>query len=819
MIGARGLAASPVAWLSAQAILFGAVAAILGVVANAMFLEAFGSGLLPVTYVVIGVAGVLVSTAIRRGAERFDLLRLAAAVLGGASALFLVSWLVGARPDGVWVSGPLLVLFPILIQLGFVFIGGQAGRVLDIAGIKTSFPRIMAGFPIGATIGGLAAVPLVDVLGRVEDLLLVVAIVQGGFAALVWETGRRFARLLTLPSAPPPGPAPASATPGSATPDTDFEHQTGELSLRRLLGRPFIALVLAYQVLSALGSQVADFLVFDRASVLFPGAEDLGRFLAAYTALMNGIAIAFLFLLAGPLLRRHGLRLGIGANPIVDLALALAILVVLAAAGPASVALLGIISAARIADIALTDGMTRTSINALYQVLPARQRLAAQATVEGMGVPLAIGASGVLLLLLNELPIALAAKVVVLSLVCAAWTWVARRLYHEYAPALAAALRSRRVLDTEAPLQATLDDVVLLAGLAAGDEPRAARLAQELAVALPSPTGVLTEGGALARGSRAVALRDVPALRAMLHDGSPEVRRGALDAVQPGDDFAVDAAVGALLDPATAVAAAGAIARLGDAAAPALANVLGAVGSGRGEARVTPQPKGARADVDLLAARMVRAMRTAGPARDRVLVEHVGTPDRSVGLLILQRLAAPIPAPKPAHASLDAVVQDDLEHAVRILDALAALSREPATDPDGVVVTALAEELELVRRRAAAALLARHGRDDLGPALARLSRDAGATGAALAAESLEVTVGRERAGRIAALLAPGLDSSERLRGLRATSPSAARNEAPGERRASAWLVDLAEDPAGPWRSSWLRACATRAIPLLGEGGA
>jgi len=50
-------------------------------------------------------------------------------------------------------------------------------------------------------------------------------------------------------------------------------------------------------------------------------------------------------------------------------------------------ALLAIVSAARIADIALTDGTTRTSINAMYQVLPSRNRFAAQAAVEGIGVP------------------------------------------------------------------------------------------------------------------------------------------------------------------------------------------------------------------------------------------------------------------------------------------------------------------------------------------------------------------------------------------------------------------------------------------------
>ena len=60
----------------------------------------------------------------------------------------------------------------------------------------------------------------------------------------------------------------------------------------------------------------------------------------------------------------------------------------------------------------------------VYQVLPERTRLAVQTTVEGVGVPVAIGISGVLILALVALPVALTATIVVTLLVCVAWTWV-----------------------------------------------------------------------------------------------------------------------------------------------------------------------------------------------------------------------------------------------------------------------------------------------------------------------------------------------------------------------------------------------------------
>jgi hypothetical protein len=166
---------SVVPWLTAQSFVFGLVAALLGIVANAIFLHAYGAAWLPVTYVVIGFAGVIISGAVARSARSAELVRIALVVLGAAAMVLLVSWVIAAEGDSPWVSIPLLILFPILIQLGFVFIGGQGGRLLDIAGIKASFPRIMAGFPIGAIVGGLLGGAIVGLTGRVEDLLLATA--------------------------------------------------------------------------------------------------------------------------------------------------------------------------------------------------------------------------------------------------------------------------------------------------------------------------------------------------------------------------------------------------------------------------------------------------------------------------------------------------------------------------------------------------------------------------------------------------------------------------------------------------------------------
>ena len=803
------------------------MAALLGIVANAMFLDAYGSAWLPATYIAIGAAGIVVSGAVARTAQHFDLLGIALVVLGGAAAAIGASWVV-ATGGAAWVSVPLLILFPILIQLGFVFIGGQAGRLLDIAGIKASFPRIMTGFPVGAVLGGVLGGQLVTWLGRTEDLLLATALAQAAFATLVWATGRRYASHLG-----PPGPGPAPD--GQPDPDDD---RTPRFSLRSSLTSRFVALIFGYQVLSALGSQLADFLVFDRATAQYPDPADLARFLAGYTAVMNAVSIAFLFALAGPLLRRFGLRLGIAANPLVLTVLAVAMLAVDAVSGGTSFALLVTVSAARIADIALTDGTTRTSINATYQVLPERARLSVQTAVEGMGVPVAIGLSGVVILVLNALPIALTATIGLTAIVCAVWTWTGILLYREYGPALVQALQRRPLLVPTADLDSTPEDEAVARQLLSSRDGRSMRLGLDLLTAMSSPAVAVELGGlvgdprpdirmsALAglaasgdeRARRqladevragagstdgAIRLRAAGALEvldpvdrsasaALLEDEDVTVRSAALDSVQAGDLYALAATLTALEDARSAGAAAGAIGRLGDAVVPLMAELL----------------DGAGAPAPLLVMRLVRAATTRSAGRDQVLRRHIGHRDRELGLAVMERLVAAEPAPEESAIVLDGILLEDVRHARRILAALAAIdaSGDDLRETDGPLRRALCDELDLVCQRARTGRLARHGSALLGPAMVELGAD-GSSGA-LALEALSVLLSPAESRQVLPLLHPDLPVSERLDQL-----PALESDSPTD--LVGWLRNLVGDADGHWRSNWLRACAVHAAKTRG----
>ena len=176
----------------------------------------------------------------RGSAQRFDLDADRASSCWAAPRSRIGGCLARSPPggDGAWVSAPLLVLFPILIQLGFVFIGGQAGRILDIAGIKASFPRIMAGVPgRGGRSAGLLGGQLVTCSGRTEDLLLATARRPGERSPRsCWATGRRYAGR----SSPARGRRPHDDRARRARPTTPPRRS----SLRRLLASRFVALIL-----------------------------------------------------------------------------------------------------------------------------------------------------------------------------------------------------------------------------------------------------------------------------------------------------------------------------------------------------------------------------------------------------------------------------------------------------------------------------------------------------------------------------------------------------------------------------------------------
>jgi len=785
--------------LTAQAVAFGVTLALLVIPANSLFLDAYGSKWLPATYIAIAVAGSAAAGLIARAARRTRLVRVATASLLALAVLYAASWaiLVGG---GVWISTLLLVLFPIALQMGFVFIGGQAGRLLDVRQLKERFPRVLTGFAVGFLLGGLLAIPLLSLLGSTEHLLLATTVAQLVFLALLLATERRFPEVRAAPTRNAPHVARPSA--------------------RALFASGVVLVLLLYQVLSAMGSQVADYLLFNRAQVQYSG-DELTRFLSGYTALLNLADLLFLAFLAGPLLRRFGLRLGLLLNPVVVAGLLTVMALVAAGPGGAAYALFVLAGVTRLADIVLTDGTTRTSVNAGFQVVPMSDRLAAQAFVEGVGVPVAIGATGVVLLAANLLGLGIGAVIAFGVFLCAAWTVSAVVMYGSYTRALAEVVRGRSALtgdreidETDSALQSLLEsddarDVRLgldllpgvvspsstdglrraaehgdpevrvraLVQLATAGDSRAASDAKALAADLArSADPAARRAAAAALESRDVVPREVSLLLALLDDEDATVRSAALGAVAAEDAEeaeVVGRVVAALEAPRTAGSATAALLRLGDSPVPLLTAAIARDGTRKG-------------------APLIRAAANAAVTHGVAVVEPaLRDSDRAVVLEALDALDAAGGGHLVPAETLDRLFRDAASHDARARAALASLD----DDEGGELRRALDDEVELGRRLVVAVLALRHGprvREAV-----RVVDHADGQRRALGIEALDVVLSREEAAVALPLVRRGAASDAQQVATRARSQEE-------------WIADMTDDPDRTWRSPWLALCAREA---------
>ena len=367
--------------LAGQAFALGLTLAWITIPATALFLAAYGPELLPVTYIGAACAGALASVSLTVAFRRRPLAAVASWVLAALTVLLAASRLLLGQSGTEWVSFALLVLVPIVVPVGFIFVVGQAGMLLDVRTLKALYARVVAGFALGVVVGGLAGPILLDALGETADLLAAAAAAAGLLFALVvlalGDTRRSSPRWNTRTSA--------------------HERPTlGALSRNR-----FVVLIVAFQMLSAVESQWLDFLVFDRAAQRYEDSTELARFVSQFAAIAYGTDIVFLLLLAGLLLRRFGLRYGLAANSLGVLTVVAAIIVATTIQGAGATIVFVLVVAARVVDLTFSDGTSRTSLSAAYQAVPNSVRAVVQATVEGLAVPLSIGISGVVLLLVD----------------------------------------------------------------------------------------------------------------------------------------------------------------------------------------------------------------------------------------------------------------------------------------------------------------------------------------------------------------------------------------------------------------------------------
>ena len=418
-----------IALLAGQAFALGLTTAWIAIPASTIFLETYGSGLLPLTYIGAAVAGATASASLGVALRRRPLVSVAMGILATLAIGLFASWFLLSRAAASWVAFALLILVPIIVPVGFMLIVAQAGMLLDVRALKALYGRVIAGFALGFVVGGATGPTLIAGLGHTEDLLAAATAAVGMFMLIVSATRRSFPAELSVVD--------------------DAHTHVERATMRSLLRHRYVMLILGFQMLSAVESQWLDFLVFDRAETRYTDPTELAQFISRFMAIAYGADIIFLLVLAGALMRRFGLRYGLTANTLAVLALVSAVIMASTIQGSGATITFVMIVASRTTDLVLSDGTSRNSLSAAYQAVPSRLRLASQATVEGIAVPVAIGVSGLVLMILSSTAGTGGLVLLILtSVVLVAWTVVAFFVFRDYRVNLLSNLR-HRTLDLE----------------------------------------------------------------------------------------------------------------------------------------------------------------------------------------------------------------------------------------------------------------------------------------------------------------------------------------------------------------------------------
>jgi AAA family ATP:ADP antiporter len=474
---------------------------------NGLFLQDYGPYALVYVYAAVPLVLSIVVPLAARVAARIGQRAMVVASLWFFCANVLLFWVLFRFAD-LW---SLPAIFYVWVNCFGVIAPVQAwscaSTLFDTRQAKRLFGLVGAGASFGGIAGGALGRLLVGPVGGTVNLLLVLAALIGTAALIVTIAMRRMRGRL-----PSFGPAPPSF----------------RASVRTIASSRYLRLIAAIVFLVAIATQWIGFQFSVQATARFGGdADRLTAFFSGFNFYMGIAALLMQLFLTGPVLRRFGMTYTLMVLPIALLSGSVLILLVpvfwsvLLTAG---------------VDQGLRFSVDKASYELLYLPLSGRRRSEFKAAIDIVVNRTADAVGAVMLGIATRgffgvggFGLGLRGTAAANILFLGVWAFIAWRLRSEYVAAIGDSIRGHR-LEAERAAAAAVERtaaVAITVQLASRDE-------QEVTYAL----------SALEAQHE---VRPVPALRALLRHGNPEIRKRALKLLNESGDRRATAEVEPLI--------------------------------------------------------------------------------------------------------------------------------------------------------------------------------------------------------------------------------------------------------------------------------
>lgn len=493
-------------------------------VASTLFLKRIDPKYLPLTYVASAVFISLFSMAytkitdnLRRDQTIIYSLAVFTMVVLGLRGLLEVA------PNSLWLMGTLYVFVEVMGTLAIIQFWTFANDVFTTREAKRLFAFIGAGGTIAAIVFGSIVRSTVKIIGA-PNLLFMIAILFVVCMVLVFQLGRMFMSKLEARQRL------ETANMQKGEPKNLFQ------DFKTLFQSSHLVTIAGSLIVTSVVVVIVDYQFMITARASFADENTLAAFFGSFYVYTGVAAFIFQFFVTARLLKRFGILLALLFLPGTLLLMSVGMLFV---SSPRW--MLGAATGAKGGDNVIRYSINNSTFQLLYLPVPPEYRSRAKALIDGIIKPLAIGLSGLLILVLVMFISPQQLSIVVIVMI-SAWIFLVFRARKHYMLSLADTIRKKKLDLYGSTLPVDDSTVKALEAALKGSNERDAYHALELLNAVPDKNwdslvsrllhsnSIGLRKGAIEHLGRKNNTEYAEEIFTLINDPDPEVRAAAFDA-------------------------------------------------------------------------------------------------------------------------------------------------------------------------------------------------------------------------------------------------------------------------------------------------